>query len=122
MRQTPAIIFLLMAVIVFTGCDDKQIPPDLIDEETYINLLIEFHLARAYAISAPGDSVKIDSLNRKILKEYGINAGQFKRTHEYYQAQIDEQNERISTAIDRLKMEKIEKKDSSATEQPQPPG
>ena len=121
MRIFPAFIFLLLSVIIFTGCGDKKKPPDLINEETYIDLLIEFHLARTYAISAPGDSVKIDSLNREILDEYGINAGQFRRTHEYYQAQIDEQNERISRAIDRLKMEKIEKKDSTAAERPQPP-
>lgn len=113
MKSVVSFLFL-MGVILMTGCmEEDSPPPDLIQEDTYIDLLVEMQLVKSYQERVFPDSNITDSLLPKIMDEYGITVDQFKRSHHYYQDQVSQQQERINEAIDRLHSDKYTREPSS---------
>lgn len=104
--MTVAIPGVLLSLFLFAGCSsDKKPPGDLIEEDTYIDLLADMQLAKSYLETLPRDSVSRDSLHREIFDFHEVSKEQFDRSHAYYQRQVGEQHERIMEAIDRLRMQ-----------------
>lgn len=99
-------IGIILVLCIFTGCNESPEKPDvLIDEETYISLLIELQLVRTYSetdqLNAPG----ADSLRNHIFQEYDVSAAAFWDSHKYYQQFPKEQKGRIDEAIEWLRMD-----------------
>lgn len=99
------IFFLLSGTAACTGYVNDDPPKNLIDEDTYINLLIELQLLKSYQESVPPDSTNIDSLKSLIFNKYNVSELVFRLSHDYYQKQVGEQRQRVVRAIDSLRKE-----------------
>lgn len=108
MKKLILAVFFLLIGSGITGCDQNEPPPFVIEEDTYIDLMVELQLLRSYVEIVPADSATIDSLRNEIYTKYDITAKQFRESHEYYQGQYTEQKNRIDEAIERLRMDQVE--------------
>lgn len=87
-------IFLLSAFL-FAGCEpDTSTPDELIDEETYERMFIEFAIINQLDQQLLKNSSK-EELRNKVYQHYGVTEEEFRISHEYYEQNIDEQIERI---------------------------
>ena len=102
-------IAVTVILLILSSCQEhrKNPPPkQLLDEETYIDLLIEFQLIESYynRYSSSEDTLKnIISMRDEILKSYNVSWQQFKSSHTYYKSQPQKQLTRIDTAIQILR-------------------
>lgn len=103
---------LLLFGLWIAGCNQNESPSAVIEEEKYIDLMVELQLFRAYIQKAPVDSATVDSLRNEIYSKYNVTPSQFKESHEFYQQQYVEQKERIDKAIEQLRMDQV-KSDST---------
>lgn len=99
---------ILLSGILLGGCSYEETPPDLIEEDTYIDLLVELQLLKSYRQSAPVDSSEVDSLKQIIYQKYQVSEKQFQLSHRYYQEDPDKQEERVDAAIERLRMDQVQ--------------
>lgn len=105
----PSSFFLFLLLFVFTlGCEQNSPPPELIEEDTYIDLLVELQLLKSYRETVAADSGVVDSLQQQIYSKYDITKEQFRISHDYYQEQYIEQKKRVDKAIERLRMDHVE--------------
>lgn len=117
-------VFLLLALALFSaigtaGCtnDSPQKPDNLIEEDTYIDLLAELEMMRSYHETLPQDSVSMDSLRTVVYNHYEISEQQFVESHEFYREDMEKQAERIDEAIERLRKDQAQvDEDSSETD------
>lgn len=98
-------MLLLSGTAACTGNVSDDPPENLIEEDTYINLLIELQLLKSYQESVPPDSTDIDSLKSLIFDKYNVSELRFRLSHAYYQKQVEEQRQRVVRAIDSLRKE-----------------
>jgi hypothetical protein len=106
MNRTLLIILLIVPLL---NCSNNSLPPnDLIDEEQYINLMIELQLVRSFTENSRVDSLTADSLTKEVLLQYDVTADQFMRSHRYYEESPEQQKERVEKALDQLKMDRVE--------------
>ena len=98
-------LFLFSGAVACTGNVSDDPPEKLIDEDTYINLLIELQLLKSYQESVPPDSTNIDSLKSLIFDRYDVSELRFRLSHNYYQKQVEKQRQRVVRAIDSLRKE-----------------
>jgi len=100
-------LFLLLAtgISFLNGCSDEQDikPENLIPNDTYVDLLVELQLLRSYSYTDP--ELDKDSVSSIIFEKYGVTSQDFYISHEFYQTQIEDQIERVNTAIERIKKE-----------------
>jgi hypothetical protein len=99
------IIFFGGIIASCIGVEEPEKPENLISEDIYIDLLIEFQHVKTWRNSQP-DSVDADSLTQLIYNRYGIDEELFQQTHRYYQQQVSEQVERIEKAIKKMDSER----------------
>jgi hypothetical protein len=93
MKQIRNLIFLL-AFTLLSSCMEKAAP---ISSARMTELLLEMHLAEAYAQQMPKDSLQVslkneDSLlvfNARILKQQGVSEEEFRNSMEWYKARPD---------------------------------
>ena len=105
-----SLIFSISIASLFNGCKSENPKPEnLIQEDQYIELLVELQLLESYRSVTPQDTLSIDSLKNVIYGRYKVNEQQFVASHRYYQQQIEPQKERIVTAIDRLREHMVQK-------------
>ncbi len=91
--------FLVMASVSLTGCESQ--PEDLIDEDTYIDLLVEFELINSLH-SESGDTDTVLRATDEVFRTYEITEEQFLRSHEFYQTDVENQVLRHRTAVERV--------------------
>jgi len=102
-------IAVTVILLILSSCQEhrKNPPPEqLLDEETYIDLLIEFQLIESYynRYSSRQDTLKnIITMRDEILEKYDASWQQFKNSHNYYKSQPPEQLKRIDEAIQILR-------------------
>lgn len=101
-------IGLLLGGIILGGCVSEERPADLIEEDTYIDLLVELQLLKSYRQNAQIDSTEVDSLKQLIYRKYRVSEGQFRLSHRYYQEDPAKQEERVDAAIERLRMDQVQ--------------
>ncbi|MDZ7682217.1 MAG: DUF4296 domain-containing protein [Fodinibius sp.] len=100
--------WLLFLLLCWVGCEENPQKPDqLIEEDKYVNLMVELQLVRSYAENADTDSVTVDSLKQQVLQKYGVGLADFNASHQYYQKFPQEQKNRVEQAIERLKMDQV---------------
>lgn len=107
MKQT-LVISLLLILTLTAGCMEKDNPPNLIEEDTYINMLAELQLVKSYRQDFAADSSKVDSLTNLIYKKYNVTEEQFRESHNFYQEDPLEQKKRVDMAIERLRMDEVQ--------------
>jgi hypothetical protein len=106
MKWLTSLIFLLMLSV--WGCSDKPPKPDpLIEEDKYINLMVELQLVRSYGENNSLDTLTVDSLTDEVFEKYQTTDSVFAQSHNYYQRFPEEQQIRIEKAIERLKMDQV---------------
>ncbi len=106
MNRTLLALFLSAGLLL--SCSGSESPPDnLIEEETYIDLLVELQLLETYRSGVP-DSVAADTLRAAIFRKHGVQPEAFRRSHRYYRQNLEEQKERIDEAIERLRRDQVE--------------
>lgn len=112
LRTFLAVLALLFALAACS--ENPQKPSELIPESKYVELLVELQLVRSYGENADVDSVTVDSLAAEVYKRYGITGEQFRESHRYYEQFPQHQKERIEKAIEQLKMDQVEPKDTTS--------
>lgn len=104
---------IVIAGFLLGGCsDDPGRPADLLPEDTYIDLMVEMKLLQNYQKELQADSTTIDSLQRLVFEAYEVPETQFRASHRYYQQDAEQQRERISTAIERMRKDFFGAKDT----------
>lgn len=114
MRYTLTI--LALCLVVFACNQEPKPPKDLIQEETYINLLIELQLVKAYQKKLQPDSTVIDSLRQVLFNRYSVTKKQFQQSHQFYRQHLKAQQARIDSAIERLRKDRLTPPDSVASD------
>jgi hypothetical protein len=99
------LLFILFAGFFMVQCGDPNKPRDLIPQDKYENLLVEFQLLKIYQ-STYEDSAKTEELRRKILDHYNVTIDQFKRSNKYYEINHKKEHQRLKTALDHLNEER----------------
>ena len=87
--------FILLLALALAGSCGEKPPP--ISSSRMTELLLQMHLAEAYAQQLPKDSLQVslkneDSLlvfNARILKHYGVSENDFRNSMEWYKARPD---------------------------------
>ena len=115
------IILLLLLIFGLLGCSQSDKPKNLIPEEKYVDILVEFQLIHSLNRSRV-DSLQRDSLRKVVLDKYDVTQNQFDASHDYYQHQPEKQTKRIQQALDALHMEfnKLNNPQSDTTNTQQP--
>lgn len=106
--------WIIVIVCLFTGCSESPEKPEiLIDEETYISLLVELQLVRTYSETDRMDETAADSLRNQIFQEYEVPDSVFWESHKYYQQFPGEQKKRIEEAIEQLRKDRMNDPDQA---------
>ncbi len=92
----------LLFLSVFTSGCDRERPHDLIDEETYIDILLEMHLLAAVREMDGGDEKRYLAGQKAVLEHYQITRDQFQRSHAWYHRNMHEQQARYTAVRKRL--------------------
>jgi len=98
---------LLLLPLLFAGvsCTDKEVPPDLIAEDRYVEIFT--HLVVINQISDDQlEEASRDSLIEHIFDQKGVTRDQFNRSHHYYQRQPERQLTRIARVEEKIKDER----------------
>lgn len=115
MKRMAGGLILLLTVAACSAEDPR--PENLISEETYIDLLVELQLIRTLE-DRSDEPVPGDSLRQEIFRKYEVDSLQFEESHTYYQQNLEEQKARIGQAIERLRRDRMIRRDS-ASRQPE---
>lgn len=92
---------VLFGVIFLAGCEEEPVipPPDpLLDETTYLHLLVEMKLVNAM-IQATDSTVVIDSVKKMVFDYYHVPEAVFLNNHAYYQSLPETHKARLDSAI-----------------------
>lgn len=108
------LIAAALSFFIITGCSGDSKPETIINQDTYIDLLIELQLLKSYQEDQFADSTTVDSLKKIIFDEYKTTEAQFRKSHTYYQQDLTKQSERIKKAIERLRKDQLGTRDSTS--------
>lgn len=98
---------LIIGFILVLACKEESPvpkPEQLMNEQVYLDLFYELELLRIYQNRGIG-SQTIDSLYDQIFEKYNADTALFRVTHEYFQAQILKQQQRVDTVTAKLEQE-----------------
>ena len=90
------LLFLLVAV---SACERK--PADLIPEDVYVNLLVEFEIIN-FLYGSEADSLAQREFLNLVFRSYNISPEQFDRSHAWYERDVEAQIQRKRLAVDRM--------------------
>lgn len=94
--------FLFVSVFLFSlfGCGDEEIVPEpdnLIDEETYVKLIVELQLLDAWVFTSEEIS-NPDSIKLELFKYYNTTEELFDLSNTFYQSKPEGHVARIDSA------------------------
>lgn len=95
---------IVVAMGAITGCEPSQ-PDELIEEETYERMFIEFAIINQLDQQLLKDTSKED-LRETVYQHYGVTEREFRISHEYYEMQIEQQVDRIKDITKILREER----------------
>lgn len=100
------LLSMVAILILFAGCDTQSSKPDeLIDEETYERMFIEFTLINQLDERLKKNRPE-EELRQMVYDHYGVTREQFQLSHQYYEQNIDDQLERVKKITQILKTER----------------
>lgn len=115
MRNLTLFGALFVLTFIISNCSSEQQPPEnLIAEDTYIDMMVEFQLLETYQNSMPIDSVNTDSLEKVIFEKYTVTEAEFLESKDYYQQDFKAQAKRVDKAIEQLRIDEVQE-DSTST-------
>lgn len=86
-----------LATMSFWGCHNGNKPDNLIPEDKYLNMYVEFQLLRGYK-HLYTDTSLAGEIRQRILAKYGVTLEQFRKSDDYYESQPG-QKERLRAAL-----------------------
>lgn len=96
-------VFLL---IITFGCSSESSPPDeLIDEQTYQQMFMEFAIINQLDQRLLQNRSR-DELRELVYEHYNVTEEEFRISHEYYEQQVDQQLERVKEMSKILRTER----------------
>ena len=101
-RNGLTLIAAVLCLFIVSSCGDQ--PDDLIDENTYVDILVEVHVMNAISDQYEDPAMTFE-VQESILEEYDITKEQFDASHQWYIQDIPRQRERLTVARDRLNEE-----------------
>lgn len=103
MRKIALTVFLL---IITFGCSSESSPPDeLIDEQTYQQMFMEFAIINQLDQRLLQNRSR-DELRELVYEHYNVTEEEFRISHEYYEQQVDQQLERVKEMSKILRTER----------------
>jgi hypothetical protein len=109
------VVIIICAGLLVVACNSDKPPSTILDEEAYVDLIVELQLLREYQKQERPDSTSVDSIRQIIFKKYETTEKQFQRSHQFYQQNIKEQKNRIGKAIENLRKDRLAGQDSAAS-------
>jgi hypothetical protein len=100
-RLSLLIATILILPALMAGCEQDR-PDDLIDEETYLEILLEMHLLAALREMDGGDEKRFLAGQKAVLDHYQITRDQFQRSHAWYHRNMHEQQARYTAVRNRM--------------------
>lgn len=100
--------FALAVLLLITtfGCSSESSPPDeLIDEETYEQMFMEFAIINQLDQRLLQNTTQ-DELRDMVYDHYQVTEEEFRISHEYYEQQVDQQLERVKEMYKTLRIER----------------
>lgn len=94
-------VSFIFLIAFSSGCNNSNKPEVLIDEDKYIDLLVELFLLSAI-MEKKDSSKEYEELQDVILLHYGITREQFQESHLYYHQDMRKQNKRFEIVRQRL--------------------
>lgn len=89
------VLFVIVAGLIFWGCEPESSAPDeIINEETYERMFIEFAIINQLDQQLL-NNISQEELRSKVYESYGVSEDEFRISHEYYERNIEEQIERV---------------------------
>ena len=108
------ILFSLLLLFLIACHHDAAAPDNLIEEDQFIPLLVDVHLADGYLSSKSqmpeSLSYRGNGLYSAIFKKHQVDSVQFKKSYQYYSVHLEQMN-RIYKAV----VEKLTAKNDSIT-------
>lgn len=107
MKARKLIYLLTLLTVMTAACHTDQRPTNLMDEEVFVDFLVDAHLIESYYALQGGyryDSLVPDmkASYQELYAKYGTNQEQFDRTAAYYQEHFDEYKAIYEQVIDKL--------------------
>lgn len=97
---------MVAVFLLFAGCDTQSSKPEeLIDEETYERMFIEFALINQLDERLKKNRPE-EELRQMVYDHYGVTREQFRLSHQYYEQNIDDQLKRVNKMTQSLKTER----------------
>ncbi len=90
----------MLLLVSGAGCD-RSAPDNLIDEDTYVDILVEMHLLASLK-EIKDDQEVFEEGQKAVLEHYGIDRDQFQNSHEYYHRDMKAQSLRYREVRSRL--------------------
>jgi DNA-binding ferritin-like protein len=88
------------------GCSSESSPPDeLIDEQTYEQMFMEFAIINQLDQRLLQKTSQ-EQLRQLVYEHYNVTEEEFRISHEYYERQIDDQLERVKEMSRTLRTER----------------
>jgi len=100
------LLILFVTGVLAGGCEQDQKPENLIPDSTYVQVITELSLVRAFE-HQHRDTVNTAQVVQKIFDKYHINREQFMESHRYYQDNIKAQKKRFQEVMNSLQKEMI---------------
>ena len=97
------IILALLSLTLFQACSDE--PDQLLDEETYSNVLAELTIVNQIEETYLGDRTK-EQLRKEVFEKYQVTREQFRISHDYYQRDMESQIQRVEEIRQRLRADR----------------
>lgn len=99
------ILFSLL-LLFLVACRSGPVPDRLIEEDRFVPLLVDIHLADGYLSSKSQvpDSLgyRGNGLYAAIFKKHHVDSAQFKKSFQYYSIHLEQMNRIYQAVIDRL--------------------
>lgn len=103
--MTGKISIILIVFLLVTGCKRDPKPSNTIDRKTFINVLVDIHIAESMYLEKKG--IKLDSLQSKslyfsVLRKYDISDEKMAATTLYYSRNPKEYDKIFTEVLSRM--------------------
>lgn len=97
-------IFILFVLFLTSSCSDPK-NPNLIDDQTYQNMFIEFTIITHMDEKLLRGKTSEELINN-VYEHYGVTQEQFRYTHDYFESDISQQFLRMEKILQQLRNER----------------
>jgi hypothetical protein len=99
------ISFFLIIILVITGCWRDPMPSNAIDRKTFINVLVDVHIAEGMYLEKKQinlDSLQSKSIYLSVLKKYNVSEERMVATTLYYSRHTKEYDKIFTEVLSKI--------------------